>query len=79
MDSDDDLSIDNGNSKNDDIALVLLGLFVSWEHLSDYFKESEATKSTIPPLCWDIWCKRRPILDVHVQYYTINLLQMRKS
>ena len=79
MDSDDDLSIDNSNSKNDDIALVLLGLFVPWERLPDYFKESEATESTIPSLCWDIWCKCRPTLDAHVQYYATNLLQMRKS
>ena len=54
MDDEDDLSIDNSNSKNDNIALVLLGLFIPWERFLDYFKEYEVTESTIPSLCWNI-------------------------
>lgn len=79
MDNYDDVSIDDSNSKNDDITMVLLVLFVPWERLPPYFKEAEATESTIPLLCWNIWCQCRPTLDAHVQYYATNLLQMRKS
>lgn len=47
INNDDDVSINDSNSKNDNIALVLLGLFVPWKRFPDYFKESEATESTI--------------------------------
>ena len=66
MDNVDDLSIDNSNSKNDNIALILLGLFVPWKHLPDYFKEFEVIESTIPSLCWDKWCQCCLIFDAHV-------------
>lgn len=66
MNINNNLSIDNDNSKNDNIALVLLGLFVFWKCLLDYFKEFEAMESTILSLCLDIWCKCRSILDAHI-------------
>ena len=66
IDSDDNLSIDDGNNKNENISLVLLGLFIPWERLSDYFKEFGATKSKIPSLCCNIWYKCRLTLDAHV-------------
>lgn len=50
MDNDNDLAINDSNSNNDNDILVLLSLFVSWECLLDYFKESGATKLTIPLL-----------------------------
>lgn len=43
MDSNNDLSIDDSNSKNDNIALVLLALFILWERFPDYFKKFKAT------------------------------------
>ncbi len=57
MDSNDDVSIINSNSRNDNIAMVLLTLFVPWERLPKYFTESEVTDSTISSLCWNILCK----------------------
>ncbi len=54
IDNDDDVSIDDSNSRNDNIAIVLLALFVPWERLPKYFIESEATDSTILSLCWHI-------------------------
>ncbi len=79
MDSNDDVSIDDSNGRNDDIAMVFLALFLPWERLSKYFIESEATDSTISSLCWNILYKCRPTLNAHVQFYDINLLQMRRS
>ncbi len=54
MDSDDDISINDSNSRNDNIAMVFLALFVPWERFLKYFTESEATNSTISSLCWNI-------------------------
>ncbi len=79
MDSNDDVSINNSNSRNDDIGMVLLALFIPWERFPKYFTESKAINSTILSLCWNIWCKCLPTLNAHVQFYTTNLLQMRKN
>ncbi len=51
IDSNDDISINDSNSRNDDITIVLLALFISWKRFLKYFIESEATKSTILSLC----------------------------
>lgn len=79
MNSNNDVFIDNNNSQNNNIAIVLLALFISWKHFSKYFTELEATRLTILLLYWNIWYKFRPTLNVHVQFLAINLLQMRKS
>lgn len=79
MINNDYFSIKNSNSKNHNIVLVVLGLFVPWKYLSNNSKESEAIKLIILTLCKDIWCKCYPTLNTHVQYYAINLLQIKKS
>lgn len=53
--------------------------YVFQKRFPDYFKEFEATELTILLLCQHIWYKYCLTLDVHVQYYIINLLQLRKN
>ena len=79
MDNNTNVSIDNSNSRNDNISMVLLALFISLEDLSKYFTESKAIESTILLLYWNIWCKYQPTLNIHIQFYITNLLQMRKN
>lgn len=61
MNNDNDLFINNNNSQNDDMVLVLLALFIPWKHLFKYFTKLEAIKSIIMSFCWNIYCKDCPI------------------
>lgn len=78
-DSNSDISIGNADNRLDNIATVLLALYVPWERLLILFQEAGATEQTLSSFCWNVWCKCRPMLDAYVQYYAINLIQMRKS
>ena len=79
MDSNNNVSIENSNSRNNNITMVLLALFISWKRLFKYFTKLEVTESTVLLLCWNIWYKCQLTLNAHIQFYATNLLQMRKS
>ncbi len=62
-----------------DIAVILLALFVPWDRLQSLFADMGATDDNYSSFCWAIWCLYYPTLDDHVRYYATNVLQMRKS
>lgn len=80
-DIDDTILIDHANEdgKLNNIAVILLALFVPWERLPILFRDAGATENTYISCCWNIWSQCCPTLDAHVQYYASNLLQMRRS
>ncbi len=61
------------------IAIILLTLFVPWNRLQPLFSEMSATNDNYLSFSWTIWCFFYPMLDNHIKYYAINILQMRKS
>ena len=64
---------------HNDIAVILLALFVPWDRLQPLFADMGATDDNYSSFCWAIWCLCYPTLDDHVKYYATNVLQMRKS
>ncbi len=62
-----------------DIAVILLTLFVPWDCLQPLFSEIGARNDNYLSFGWTIWCFFYPTLDDHVKYYATNILQMRKS
>lgn len=44
MDNNNDLFIDNTNSKNNNIILIFFGLFIFWEYFPNYFQKFEVKK-----------------------------------
>ncbi len=61
------------------IAVILLALFVPWDRLQPLFSEMGATNNNYLSFGWTIWCFFYLTLDDHVKYYTTNILQIRKS
>ncbi len=61
------------------IAMILLALFMPWDRLQSLFADMDATDDNYSSFCWAIWCLCYPTLDDHVRYYATNVLQMRKS
>ncbi len=66
-----------GHSETDarrtDLSLILLFLFVSWNHLSSLFLAEEVTLETYKKICWRVWVKCEPKLPPHVCFYANNV------
>ncbi len=74
------LADDPGTAEGyNDIAVILLALFVPWDRLQPLFADIGATDNNYSSFCWAIWCLCYPTLDDHVKYYATNILQMMKS
>ncbi len=61
------------------IAIILLTLFVPWNHLQPLFSEMGAINDNYLSFSWVIWYLFYPMLDDYVKYYATNILQIRKS
>ncbi len=74
------LADDPGTAEgHNDIAVILLVLFIPWDRLQLLFADMGATDDNYSSFCWAIWYLCYPTLEDHVKYYAINILQMRKS
>ncbi len=56
------------------IAVILLVLFVPWNCLQSLFADIIATDDNYSSFYWAIWCLCYPTLDDHVRYYATNVL-----
>ncbi len=70
-------AIPGGHPKTDtrrtDLSLLLLSLFVPWNHLSSLFLAEGATLETYKEFCWRVWVKCEPKLPPHVCFYVNNV------
>ncbi len=61
------------------LSLILLSLFVPWNHLSSLFLVEGATLETYKKFCWRVWGKCKPKLPSHIRFYANNVCQIRKT
>ena len=64
------------NALHTDLSLILLSLFVPWNHLSSLFLAKEASLEIYKEFCWRVWVKCEPKLPLHIRFYTKNVCQM---
>lgn len=64
---------------HNNIAVILLALFVVWNCLHLLFADISVTDDNDLSFCWAIWCHCYPTFNDHVKYDAINILEMRKS
>ena len=65
--------------RQNDIGMILLGLFVPWDQLQSRFLLYNATILLYSNLSWQIWLYVKPSLDEYIFYCANNVLQMKKS
>lgn len=61
------------------IAVILLILFVLWDCLHLLFVDINAINDNYLSFCWAICCLYYQTLDDDIKYYATNILQIRKS
>lgn len=61
------------------IAVILLALFMPWDCLYSLFVDIGAINDNYLSFCWAIWCHCYPTLNNHVKYYATNILQIGKN
>jgi hypothetical protein len=62
-----------------DLAEVLLGLFVPWNHLQTLFRQHAANYKTTRDACAKIWKIVEPTLSPHNRNFASNIELLRKS
>ncbi len=67
------------DARRTDLSLILLSLFVPWNHLSSVFLAKGAILETYKEFCWRVWVKCEPKLPPYVRFYANNVCQMRKT
>ncbi len=64
-------------SQQNDLAEVLLALFIPWQHLSGMFINADAT--TYKQFCWDLWSKYERFLPPYIKALATNIRNLQKS
>ncbi len=67
------------DTRRNDVALILLVLFVLWNQLPEKFHSYGALLGTYMDYCWNIREDTIGGLEEYVQYAAKNILQIRKS
>lgn len=62
------------DARQNDIGMILLGLFVPWDQLQSRFLSYNATILSYSNLSWQIWLDVKPSLDEYILYYADNVL-----
>ncbi|KAI1829024.1 hypothetical protein DTO027I6_10052 [Penicillium roqueforti] len=62
-----------------DIAEVLLGLFVPWQQLAPHFQHCAAAAAAKRDACAQVWATVEPMLAPHIQNFAKNVGLLRKS
>ncbi|KAJ5318263.1 hypothetical protein N7476_004683 [Penicillium atrosanguineum] len=61
-----------------DLAEILLGLFIPWQNLSSIFPQAPTTTTT-HDILHDIWTSVEPTLPAHIRTFAQNIELLRKS
>lgn len=76
-------AVPGGHSETDarlnDVGMILLGLFVTWEELHRKIRQLGFLRSLLPEMCWELWSEFATTLDKHLLFVADNVLQWRRS
>ena len=64
-------------SQQNNLAKVLLALFIPWQHFPSIFINTNIT--TYKQYCWDLWSKYEHFLPSYIKVLTINVQNLQKN